>query len=172
MRPEKEAIVEELRARLEERAFCIFVDYRGLTVEQFSELRAGLRGAKSTVQVVKNAFLQRAAGSLGLSGASDFLDGPAAMVTGADDVTVTAKMLKAFIGEHGLPTVKGGWLGDKKVSAGDIQEMAEIPPREVVLARFAGTVAAPLTRLVGVMGQKLLSLVYVLKAVEKNRGEQ
>jgi len=172
MRPEKKAIAEEVRGRLESAGFAIMVDYRGLSVEQISDLRGRLREANARLQVVGNVFLSRAAADLGRELHDGILDGPTAMVSGDSDVTVVAKVLKDFAKGSDLPVVKGGLLGKKAFSAADVDVMASLPSREVMLARLVGTVAAPMTQLVGVMNQKLCSLLYVLKAIaDKESGE-
>lgn len=169
VRPEKKTIVEEIRGRLERSEFVFLTNYRGLTVEQLTDLRGRLRRAESRVYVVKNAFLKRAADELGWDDVSGFVDGPMAMITGCGDVTKAAKLLRKFINENELPVLKGGRLGENLLSFGDIKEIAEIPSREAMLGRLMGTVSSPLTRLAGVMAQKLLSLLYALKAVEREK---
>jgi len=171
MRPEKEAIVREIREQLEPCAFVILSDYRGLTVEQFADLRDRLRESGAEVRVVKNAFLGRAVQELGWDGSAAFMDGPTAMIAGAGDVTEAAKIVKAFVKENELPVLKGGWLEKRPISAADVENMAGLPSLEVLRGMLAGTLAAPMTRLVGVMQQKLLSLVYVLKAVQEKKAQ-
>jgi len=171
MRPEKEAIVDEIRGYLERSGYVLLADCRGLTVEAMRALRRRLRDAAAGINVVKNAFLGRAADRVGLDGIRGFLDGPRAMIHGGDDVVKVARILREFIKEHGLPVPKGGVIGDRVLSSADVEEMAKIASREVLLGRLVGTVAAPMTQLVGVMQQKLSSLLYVLKAVEAKKAE-
>lgn len=169
MRPEKKAIVEEIRGRLEQ-AGCVFVvDFSGMKVEQMSEFR-GLAGKSNMrVLVVPNALFKRAAGELGLGGVEGFLAGPTAILTGTGEVTEVAKAVHGFVKKNNVPVVKGGFLGKLPLSAGDVDAMAKMPPRLVLLGQVVGTIAAPMTRLVGVMSQKLMSLLYVLKAVEERK---
>ena len=169
MRPEKKAITEEIGEQLGSAGFIFLANYQGLSVELMTELRARLRQIGARVHVVKNAFLERAAKEIGWKGISGYLEGPTAVIVGNHDVTQAAKLLRKFTSENKFPVLKGGRLDSHELSAEDIQEMARIPNREVLLGRLVGTVSAPIGQLVGVMGQKILSLLYVLKEVEKKK---
>lgn len=171
MRPEKEAIVREIREQLKPCTFAILSDYRGLTVSQLSDLRSRLRGAGTDVHVVKNAFLGLAAQELGWDGSAAFMDGPTAIIAGSGDVTETAKIVRDFVKQHKLPVVKGAWLECRAISAADVDEMARLPSLDVMRGILAGTLAAPMVQLAGVMQQKLLSLVYVLNAAQEKQSQ-
>ena len=172
MRPEKTAMVNEIRADLEGRDFVILADCRGLTVEQFAELRGRLRPLRARLRVVRNAFLRRAAADQGWEVGPDLLDGPTAMVVGEGEVTDVAKALQSFVKETELPVLKGGRCGASVLSAGDVVQMATIPSREVLYGQVVGTLYAPMQQVVGVLNRKLASLLYVLHAVqEKKSGE-
>jgi large subunit ribosomal protein L10 len=93
-----------------------------------------------------------------------------AIVTGTD-VVQAAKTLKKFNSANGMPQVKAGYMGNVYLTSAEIDVLAELPPREVLLAQVVGTVAAPLSRLVGVLQQKVSSIVYVLKAIENKKNE-
>ncbi len=80
-----------------------------------------------------------------------------------------AKILQGFIKEHSLPMLKGGRLGTTGLSASDIELMAKLPARKILLGMLVGTIAAPMSQLAGVFRQKLASIVYVLKAVEQKK---
>jgi large subunit ribosomal protein L10 len=172
MRPEKKAIFEEVQGRLGKAGFVFLVNYRGLKSDQMTDLRSLFRHAGAKVQVVKNTILQRVASDLGCGDISGIMEGPTAVITGDGDVTEAAKLLDGYIRDNNLPVVRGGLIGKKIISSDDIGSMARIPPRIILLGRFVGTVAAPMTRLVGVMNQKVLTLLYVLKAIEKKKGGQ
>lgn len=169
IRPEKLAIARDVRETLENSMFLIMVDYSGLTVQQMQELRAELRQFDSRLAVTGNAFLGRAADELGWNGVGAGLAGATAMITGTGEVTQVARRITDFARKNGRPAIKGGWLGQQLLSAGDVDEMARIPSREIMLSRAVGTIAAPMTQFVGVLNQKLLTLLYVLKAVEEKK---
>jgi len=169
MRPEKQAITDEIRRLIEGAEHVILINYQGLSVEMLGELRAELRPAGVRVQVVRNAFLARAAEATGRRNVAPFLDGPTAVLAGSGDMTEAARKLVNFMKDRGLPVLRGGWLGGEMLSASEIDEMARIPSREVLLSRLVGTLAAPMTRLAGVLRQKAASIVYVLKAIEEKK---
>jgi large subunit ribosomal protein L10 len=165
MRLEKKAIVDEIRGQLSGVGYVILADCRGMTVEQMKDLRFQLKGVDAVLKVVPNALFGIAAKESGWDGMDAFLQGPTAMVVGSGEVTKTAKLLRTYVRAVNLPVLKGGRLGARILQAGDVDAMALLPPREVLLGQVVGTIAAPMTRLVGTMSQKLATLVYALKAV-------
>ena len=149
----------------------ILADYRGLNVAKTEELRRRLRGVKAQFQVVQNRVFTHVSRELSVGG-FDKLTGPSAMVFGKGDVVQAAKILKDFVRENQLPVVKVGSLQGVVLSAGDIEQLAGMPSRETLLAMLVGTIAAPLSGLVGVMQQKVASVLYVLKAVQEKKEKQ
>ena len=169
MRPEKKAVLEEVEATLGKSKLVVLTEYRGLKVDQMTQLRSQLRRIGSRMLVVKNSYLSLAATKAGRADLVSLVSGPTAIITGDADVIPVAKLLKAFVQDNNLLIVKGGMLGSQLLTAADMAAMANIPSREILLGQFVGTLAAPLTRLVGVMNQKVLSLLYVVKAIEKKK---
>lgn len=164
MRPEKQSIADEVRKNVEGSVFVLLADYRGLSVSQTNDLRDKLSATKTRFQVVKNRTL-----NLVEPGLADGLTGPSAMVYGSGDVVTVAKTLRDFIKDNGLPVIKIGKLEGTILSAEDIKHLAGLPSREQLYAQVVGTLAAPMTQLVGVMNQKLCSLLYVLKAIQEKK---
>jgi large subunit ribosomal protein L10 len=164
MRPEKESIIKELHDKVSGSIFVIIADYNGLTVEKTDLLRVKLSEADARVQVVKNRVMRHVANDLGLGGMNEALAGPSAMVYGSGDVARTAKILKDFIKENNLPVIKIGTMEGAILSASDVEQLASLPSREQLLAMVVGTIAAPMSQLVGVFQQKAASLLYVLNA--------
>jgi len=171
MRLEKQAILKEIKEALDGQSYAVLMNFKGLRVDQINSLRNQLVQFKARLLVVKNTFFKRVAEELGWGDVSKFLQGPSAVIAGSGDVSKIAKLLKSFKKENELLTVKGGRLGEKLISASDIEAIASIPPIEVMRARLVGTIAAPMTQLVGVMQQKVCSLLYVLKAVEEKKAK-
>jgi large subunit ribosomal protein L10 len=171
MRPEKKAIVEQIREEVDAGSYVIMTDYKGLTVSQTEELRAKLFDVQAKLRIVKNRMFRHVAQELSPDLVPQ-LTGPTALVVGDGDVVDAAKVLKDFIKSHKLPTLKAGVLGPSVLSTADVEALADLPPKPQMQAMLLGTLAAPMTQLVGVMQQKLSSLVYVLKAIEdKKTGE-
>ncbi len=172
MRPEKESIANELRTALKESEFCIVTDYVGLPVSKTEELRKRLHENSARLLIVRNRILALVAKEQGLEGLTPSLTGPTAIVLGTEDVVGTSKTLKAFIKEFEKPVIKMGALEGRVLSADDISDLASLPAREQLLGMLVGTLAAPMTQLVGVMQQKVASLVYVLNAVKEKKEKQ
>lgn len=170
MRPEKQAQVAEISDRIKDADFAMLVAYRGLKVDKMSELRQQLRQKHSRLMVVPNRFLGIAAGANGIEGLAPCLEGPIALVTGRGDVTEVAKTLAAYAKDNPLLKLKGGFLGRTVLPAGDVESLAKLPSRPVMLGMTVGTIAAPMMGLVGVLNQKVCSLLYVLQAIEKKKG--
>jgi len=168
MRPEKKAIVEQVRNEVSSSMFVILTDYRGLTVLQTEELRNRLHQVKAHVRVVKNRMFRVVARELNYD-MDETLKGPSAMIVGDGDVVETAKVIKDFIRENKLPVLKVGVLEGVILSAEDLKRLADLPPKPVMQAILLGTLAAPMTQLVGVMQQKIASVVYVLKAFQETK---
>lgn len=171
IRPEKKAILAEIRGHVESSTYMILVGYKGLTVESITDLRNRVRPQGSRVTVVKNTLLERIIGDLGWGGAGQFIEGPVAIITGTGDVAEVSKILKNFATESKIMVIKGGAMESTVLSADDVNEIASLPSRQVMLARAVGAIAAPLTSLVSVMNQKVGSLVYILKAIETKKNE-
>ena len=172
MRPEKKAIISEIRGKLDGCGYVLLADCRGLTVEQMKALRGQLREAQGFLMVVPNSMFAQATRELGWAGMDAFLLGPTAMVWGRGDISGVAKVVRTFAKKTSdLPAFKGGRLGTRVLSSGDVEAIAGLPPRIVMLGMLAGTLAAPISRLVGVMNRKVATLVYVLNAIaEKKSG--
>lgn len=171
MRPEKTEIMREITGRLQDADSAFLLGYGGLTVAEMYTLRQAIRPAGGRALVAKNSMLGKAAASLGWEDLSALLTGPTAVVTGKGDPSELAKALVAFVKAHEKAAVKGGCLDGRVLQAADVDALSTLPSREVMLSMVVGTVAAPLTQLVGVFNQKLLSLLYVLKAVEAKKSQ-
>ena len=169
MRPEKASIANSIKERLSESTFVILAEYRGMTVSQSETLRGQLNGADARMMIVPNRQFGYVARSIDLEGLTEGVTGPTAMVYGSGDVVEASKILKVFAKENKLPVVKLGALEGRVISAGDVQELADLPPREQLYGMVVGTLAAPMTQLVGVMDQKLSSLLYVLTAAKEKK---
>lgn len=169
MRPEKKAISEEVQQQLGESAFVLLTNYAGMSVDLMADLRGRLREADGQMMVVRNAVLSFAAKELGWNGFSDLMDGPTAMIVGQGDVARIAKLVNDFAKEHEVPVIRGGRFGRQVLSGEEVVEMAILPAREVLLGLAVGTIAAPMSGIVGVLQQKVLTLLYALKAIEEKK---
>jgi large subunit ribosomal protein L10 len=128
MRAEKKLISAEYVARLNASPFFLVVDYKGLTVQKFTELRKRLIKAGGEVHVVKNTIFSIAAKEAGLADLSGMLSGQMAAVTGNKDIAAVAKVIKTFQAEFDKPKLKFGVLGNKPLSAEEVRVIADLPP--------------------------------------------
>src|SRR5437764_12158425 len=135
MRPEKANIVSDLAARLNRSPFVLVTDYQRMKVDQFGDLRNRLAPAGAEVRVVKNSFLKRAMSDSGLPDVTDKLSGQTAIVMGERDVAPVAKILKAFAAEFKIGALKIGVVDKSVLSTKDVETLAELPSREVLLAQ-------------------------------------
>ena len=172
MRAEKTSILQEVRGKLSGSSFFFLTNYKGLTVGKTDDLRRRLRGAKADFTVVPNKQFSLAAKECGYADLSkEALKGPSALVYGKGDVVAAAKVLKDFIKENDKkPALKVGGLQGAVLSATDVESLAALPSRESLLGQVVGTIAAPMTQLVGVLQQKVASVVYVVKASADKKG--
>lgn len=164
MRPEKATIVDELQAKLNAAPFVIVTDYTGVRVEEFSTLRTALYEVGAEVRVVKNTFLRRALSDAGLPDISKDLTGQTAIVVGDQDVAAAAKAIKTFSKESKKLTVKVGVVDRAVVTAQQVEAIADLPSREVLLAQLLGTLQSPASTLARLLNEPASSLARVLKA--------
>lgn len=168
MRAEKKLISQEYLARLNASPFFITVDYTGLKVDHFSELRNRLFKAGGEIHVVKNSIFKVAAQEAGLADLSGALVGQLAVVTGQQDIAASAKVLKTFESEFEKPKIKFGYLGDQRLEGDEIKQIAELPPLEILRAKLLGVLTAPAQKLVTLINTPATQLAQVIKArVEK-----
>jgi large subunit ribosomal protein L10 len=164
MRAEKKNLVQEYLARLNGSPFFVAVDYRGLNVRQFGELRNRLRRSGAELHVVKNTVFALAAQQAGLEGLGERLLGQVAVVTGSRDLSAAAKVLKSFQAEFDKPKLMFGCLGNRRLEKADLAMVADLPPLEVLRAQLLGLLQAPATRLARLLQTPATRLARVLAA--------
>lgn len=164
MNPDKKIIVDELLERVNSSPFLLVVDYNGMTVPEFSELRNRLSEVGSEVHVGKNRYMRIAIEEAGLPSLGDDLKGQTAFVTGEEDVCAAAKVIKNFTKEFKKPEVKTGILDGAVVDAAQVQALADLPSREQLLATLLATINAPASQLVRTINEPGSALARVIKA--------
>jgi large subunit ribosomal protein L10 len=164
MRTEKQFITNEYVSRLNSSPFFIVVDYRGLTVTNFTELRKRLRGAGSEMHVVKNSIFRVAAKEAGVADLSGTLAGQLAVVTGQKDVSAAAKILKGFTKEFSKGNVQFGYLKSQRLEGKDLMELADLPSIEILRSKILGLFQAPAAQLVRMINAPGAQLARVIQA--------
>jgi large subunit ribosomal protein L10 len=168
MRAEKASLTQDYVARLNASPFFIVVDYRGLNVGHFQELRRRLRQAGAEVHVVKNSAFRIAATQAGVADLTGTLTGQLAVVTGQRDVSTAAKVLKTFQAEFEKPKAQFGYLGNQRLEKADLQVLAELPPIGTLRGKLLGLLQTPAAQLVRLLNTPASQLARVLQArVEK-----
>jgi len=167
MRPEKANIVSDLSKELTSSPFVLVTDYQHMSVGDFSELRNRLAGAGAEVHVVKNSFLRRALADAGLPKVDDKLGGQTAVVTGKKDVAPVAKVLKTFATEFKKAMLKISLIDRAPVSTAEVEALADLPSREILLAQFLGLLLSPATKLVRLLNEPGSALARLLNAKAK-----
>ena len=175
IRNQKAAIVEEVRDRIASTEALVLTEYRGLDVPALAELRAALRAAGGEYKVYKNTLVRLAVHELDLD-LEELLVGPTALAFVAEkpdgtkgDAAAVAKALKDFAEDNDSLVVKGGLLDGELLSPAQIESLAKLPPREVLLAQIAGALAAPLQKFAGLLNALPQNMAYALKALLDER---
>ena len=170
MRPEKANIVSDLSEKLNRSPFLLVTDYQRMKVDQFGELRNRLAPAGAEVRVVKNSFLKRAMADSGMPDVGNKLIGQTAIVMGENDVAPVAKILKLFAAEFKIATLKIGVVDKALLSTSEVEALAELPSREILLSQLLGLLLAPATRLVRILNEPASAFARLLKAREEKGG--
>lgn len=168
MNPLKKVIVDQLLERVNASPFVLVVDYGGMTVPQLSELREKLAEGQSEMHVAKNTFMRTALKQSGAPDISEHLNGQTAFITGESDVCAAAKAVKDFAKKSKLAEFKSGVLDGKVLEVSEIEALADLPSREVLLATLLGVINQPAAKLVRTINEPGSSLARVLAA--KNEG--
>lgn len=158
----KGQVVSEITDKLQKSASAVVVDYRGLTVEEVTELRKQFREAGVEYKVYKNTLVRRAAKELGISELNDeLLVGPNAIAFGYEDPVAPARIISNFIKTHPKLELKMGIVEGEFYDKDKIEELSQIPSREVLIAKLLGSLKAPMS-----------NFVYMLDALIKKQEEQ
>jgi large subunit ribosomal protein L10 len=168
-RPEKVAVVEEIRTKLAESDAAVLTEYRGLTVHELADLRGSLRGAGTEYKVFKNTLARRAVEGAGLDEITSLFEGPVAIAFVRGDAAAAAKALRDFGKNNPALIVKGGLLGERVITPGDIDALAELPSREVMLTQIASMFQAPLTKAAGLFQAFTRNFAYGVQALINER---
>lgn len=172
-RPEKVAVVDEVRQRLAGSDAVVLTEYRGITVDEIAQLRRALRTAGGDYKIYKNTLVRFAVRELGLD-LEDLLTGPTAIAFvptgGSGDPVAVAKVLRDFAKGNANLVMKGAVLGDKILSVEEIKALAEVAPREELLARLAGGFAAPMQQFAGLLQALPRNFAYGLSALIEKGG--
>ena len=154
MNPDKKIIIDSLLDRVNASPYLIVIDYTGLTVQEFTELRNRLDSSGARCTVAKNSYMRKALAEAGLPDIGNDLVGQTAFVMGESEVFAAAKAIKNFEKEFKKPEMKVGLLGNAVLDGEKLKAIADIPSRESVLSQLLGTILEPASRIARVVQAK------------------
>lgn len=166
---EKQMLVQEIAEKITNSKSVVITDYRGLNVAEVTELRKQLREAGVEYKVLKNTMVRFAAEKVGIEGLNDILKGPNAIAFGMEDAVSPAKVLVDYAKDHEALEIKAGVLDNKVLSIDEVKNLAEIPPREVLLSMVLRGMQGPISGFVNVLQGNIRNLVYVLSAINEQK---
>ena len=161
---QKAHAIDEIAESLQRAQLAVLTDYRGLKVGDLQALRSTLRPFGAEFHIAKNTLTRLAAERVGIEGLEPMLEGPLALLLAYDDVVGASKAITDFARTSRILTVKAGVLNSRVISAADVEALASMPSREVLLGKLLGMLASPMARTVGVLSAPSRSLAYVLQA--------
>ena len=168
-RAHKVEVVDEVKARLGDAAASIVSEYRGLTVAEMAELRQALASVGGDYKIFKNTLVRRAVDGGEYQPLSEYLSGPSALTFVKGDISAVAKALRDFSRANPHLVIKGGLADGSLLSQSDLAALADLPPRDVLLARLAGALAAPMQQMAGLLQALPRNLAYGISALLEQR---
>ncbi|MGY1770630.1 50S ribosomal protein L10 [Blastococcus sp. SYSU D00813] len=164
----KAAVIDEITERFQKSSAAVLTEYRGLTVAQLTQLRRSL-GAGSSYAVVKNTLTKRAADSVGHTDLGPLLNGPTAIAFIEGDVVEAAKAIRDFARANPLLVVKGGVVEGRTVTPAEVTALADVEPREVLLAKLAGAMKGNLSKAAGLFQAPLSQVARLAAALQEKK---
>lgn len=165
----KTQVVEEIKEKIEKAQSVVLVDYRGLNVEEVTDLRSKYREADVDYKVYKNTMMRFAFKDLGLEEFNEFLKGPSAVAFGYDDPVQAAKITNDFAKSNNKLEIKAGIVDGKIIDVAGVKDLASLPPREVLIAKALGGFNGPIQGLANVLQGTIKSLAQVLNAIAEEK---
>ena len=161
--------IEEIKEKINKSQSVVLVNYRGLTVEQLTELRSRYRKAGVEYKVYKNTMMRFAFKDSGLEEFNEFLKGPSAVAFGYDDPVQVAKITADFAKNNEKLEIKAGIVDGKIIDVNGVNSLAELPPREVLIAQVLGGLNSPIQGFANVLQGTIRSLAIVLNAIAEEK---
>lgn len=166
----KVEVVDEVKTRMGAATASIVSEYRGLTVAELADLRHALTAVGGDYKIFKNTLVRRAIDGGEYQPLEEYLSGPSALTFVQGDISAVAKALRDFSRANPHLVIKGGLADGSLLSSSDLAALAELPPREVLLARLAGAIAAPMTQMAGLLKALPQNMAYGISALIEQKG--
>lgn len=165
----KQALVDEIKDKIDNAQSIVFLNYSGLNVFDVTELRSKYRDANVDYKVYKNTMLRRAFNELGYEGLDDILKGPSAVAFGMEDPASAAKVSADFAKDHDSLEIKSGIVDGRVLSLEEVDALAKLPSKEVLLAQVLGGLNAPIQGLANVLNGNIRGLAIVLQQIAEKQ---
>jgi large subunit ribosomal protein L10 len=170
-RPEKVAVVEDIAERFRGSSASVVTEYRGLTMAQLSTLRRSL-GDTATYRVAKNTLVKRAAQDAGVEGLDELLVGPTAIAFITGEIVDAAKALSDFSRTNQALVIKGGFMDGRPLTVAEVNQLADLESREVLLAKLAGAMKANLSKAAALFAAPASQVARMTQALADKRAEE
>jgi large subunit ribosomal protein L10 len=171
-KPEKATAVAEITEQFKSSTATVVTEYRGLSVANLAELRRSLSGS-ATYTVAKNTLVKRAAAEAGIEGLDDLFAGPTAIAFVTGEAVDAAKTIKKFAKDHKALIIKGGYMDGHALSVDEVNKIADLESREVLLAKLAGAMKGNLAKAAGLFNAPASQMARLAAALqEKKSGEE
>ena len=166
---EKQAIVADLAEKMKTASSGVLVDYKGINVEDDTQLRNNLRAAGVTYSVVKNTLMRFAANEIGFESLDEILNGTTALAVSMTDPVAPAKVISDYAKKHENFQIKAGFVDGKVIDANQVKYLASLPSKEELIAKMLGSMNAPISGFVNVLNGNIRGLVVALNAIAEKK---
>ena len=167
---DKATAVADIAERFKDATATVVTEYRGLTVSNLAELRRSL-GSSTTYTVAKNTLVKRAAADAGVEGLDELFTGPTAIAFIEGEPVVAAKAIKTFAKDNKALVIKGGYMDGRALSVAEIEQIADLETREVLLAKLAGAMKGNLAKAAGLFNQPASQVARLAAALQEKKNE-
>lgn len=165
-------LVDEIKEKIQSAQSIVLVDYRGLTVEEVTELRKKYREANVEYKVYKNTMMKRAFDEVGQTDIAEYLNGPSAVAFSLEDPVSAAKVTADFAKTHDVLEIKAGIVDGKLISKEEVIGLSQLPSKEVLVAKLLGSMNSPIQGLVNVLNGNIKGLAVVLNAIAEKKEKE
>ncbi len=169
---QKRDVIDEIRGHIDSAQSIVLVEYRGLNVEELTELRSKFREGNVHYKVYKNTMMKLAFEEAGLEGFNEYLTGPNAVAFSMEDAVSGAKIANEFAKTHEELVIKAGVVDGSVIDAAGVKALASLPSKEVLVAQVLGTLNAPIAGLANVLQGTIRKAVYALNAVKEKKEQE
>ena len=168
---DKATAVADIAEQFKSSTATVITDYRGLTVANLAELRRSLSGS-ATYSVAKNTLIKRAASEAGVEGLDELFVGPTAIAFVSGEAVDAAKAIKKFAKDHKALVIKGGYMDGRALTVSEVERIADLESREVLLAKLAGAMKANLSKAAGLFNAPASQMARLAAALQEKRAAE